>query len=255
MNLFEILSADVYSKVCPPDQTSMLGLLRSTSKKLKALIDNMSLEVHIKIKSSDIDNIIKNIKKISKNYIITKIEFSKSYTILMFINLDIIRKLCPFLTHLDLGSNHSYDFGLERFKTNLPKCNVIQYMFSSDCKRIKEIREYAFGTTYCYEWYNHKDVYQFTSLFDVVLKKDSEIVLKLAKQDNIEFDHFTSMELKGNKEIVLAAVQQDKIPLKTKLAYKIRDHETKALNKRFHCTKKSQYYNTNALNQRYQKKY
>ena len=254
MNLFEILSADVYSKVCPPDQTSMLGLLRSTSKKLKALIDSMGLEVHIKIKSSDIDNIIKNIKKISKNYIITKIEFSKSYTILMFINLDIIRKLCPFLTHLDLGSNHSYDFGLERFKTNLPKCNVIQYMFSSDCKRIKEKREYAFGTTYCYEWNYHNDVYQFTSLLrddrEIVLKKDREIVLKLAKQDNIP-----SMKLRDDREIVLAAVQQDKIPLKTKLAYKIRDHETKALNKRFHRTNKSQYYNTNALNQRYQKKY
>ena len=200
----------------------------------------MGLEVHIKIKSSDIDNIIKNLNKISKNYIITKIEFSKSYTILMFINLDIIRKLCPFLTHLDLGSNHSYDFGLERFKTNLPKCNVIQYMFSSDCKRIKEIREYAFGTTYCYEWYNHNDVYQFTSLFDVVLKKDSEIVLKLAKQDNIQ-----------EKE-VLAAVQHKAY---TKLARNARKQETKALNERFHRTNKSQYYNTNALKQRYQKKY
>ena len=36
MSLFEILSiADIYSKVCPPDQTSMLGLLRSTSKKIE----------------------------------------------------------------------------------------------------------------------------------------------------------------------------------------------------------------------------
>ena len=247
MNLFEILSADVYSKVCPPDQTSMLGLLRSTSKKLKALIDSMGLEVHIKIKSSDIDNIIKNIKKISKNYIITKIEFSKSYTILMFINLDIIRKLCPFLTHLDLGCNHSYDFGLERFKINLPKCNVIQDMFSYNCHIVKETRKYTFGTTYYYEWNYHKDVYQFTSLIDVVLKD--------VQQNDIQFNNFPSMKLKENKEIVLAAVQQDKIPLKTKLAYKIRDHETKALNKRFHRTNKSQYYNTNALNQRYLKKY
>ena len=239
---FEILSADVYSKVCPPDQTLML---RSTSKKLKALIDSMGLEVHIKIKSSDIDNIIKNLNKISKNYIITKIEFSKSYTILMFINLDIIRKLCPFLTHLDLGSNHSYDFGLERFKTNLPKCNVIQYMFSSDCKRIKEKREYAFGRTYCYEWYNHNKLHKFRLYNNLVLIADNDI----------EFNNFPSMKLRDDREIVLAAVQQDKIPLKTKLAYKIRDHETKALNKRFHRTNKSQYYNTNALNQRYQKKY
>jgi len=103
MSLFEILSADIFPEVCPPDQTSMLGLLRSTSKELKVLIDTMGLEVHIKIKSYDIDNIIKNIKKISENYTITKIEFSKSYTILMIINLDIIGKLCPFLTHLDLG--------------------------------------------------------------------------------------------------------------------------------------------------------
>jgi hypothetical protein len=230
MNLFKILTADVYSKVCPPDQTSMLGLLRSTSKELKVLIDTMGLEVHIKIKSYDIDNIIKNIKKISENYTITKIEFSKSYTILMIINLDIIGKLCPFLTHLDLGSNDSYDFGLERFKINLPKCNVIQDMFSYNCHIEKETRKYTFGTTYYYKWkWNyHNDVYQFTSLFDVVLKKDSEIVLKLAKQDNI--------------------------PLKTKQVYKVRDYETKALNKRFHCTKKSQY-NTNALNQHYQKKY
>ena len=161
MNLFEILSTDVYSKVCPPDKTVMFGMLRSTSKKFKTEIDKMRLELHIEIKSFNIDNIIKNIKEISKNYTIAKIKFSKSYTILMFINLDIIGKLCPFLTHLDLGSNDSYDFGLERFKINLPKCNVIQDMFSYNCKRVKETRKYTFGTTYYYEWY-HK-LHKFTS--------------------------------------------------------------------------------------------
>jgi hypothetical protein len=231
MSLLKVLSiADVYSKVCPPDKTVMLGLLRSTSKELKVLIDTMGLEVHIKIKSYDIDNIIKNIKKISENYTITKIEFSKSYTILMIINLDIIGKLCPFLTHLDLGSNDSYYFGLERFKINLPKCNVIQDMFSYNCYIEKETRKYTFGTTYYYKWNYHNDALQYASY---ELKKDSETVLKLAKQDNIPLK---------TKQVY------------TKLARNVRDYETKALNKRFHCTKKSQY-NTNALNQRNQKKY
>jgi hypothetical protein len=86
------------------------------------------------------------------------------------------------------------------------------------------------------------------------LKKDREIVLKTV-QENYKSLKFAIKELKNDKEILLKAVQQDKIPLKTKQVYKVRDYETKALNKRFHCTKKSQYYNTNALNQRYQKKY
>jgi hypothetical protein len=246
MSLFEILSADIFPEVCPPDQTSMLGLLRSTSKKFKTEIDNMSLEVHIEIKSFNIDDIIKNIKEISKNYTITKIKFSKSNTILMFINLDIICELCPFLTHLDLGSNNFISYSLKEFKTNLPKCNVIQYMFSYNCKRVKETREYTFGTTYYYE-----------------LRADIEILLKVVQQNDIQFNDFPSMELRDDREIVLVAVQQDKIPLvavqqdkiplKTKQAYKVRDHETKELRKRFR-TNKSQY-NTNALNQRYQKKY
>jgi hypothetical protein len=243
MSLFEILSANIFPEVCPPDQTSMLGLLRSTSKKFKTEIDNMSLEVHIEIKSFNIDDIIKNIKRISKNYTITKIKFSKNNTILMFINIDIIGKLCPFLTHLDLGSNNF--ISLKEFKTNLPKCNVIKSqlnMFSCDCKRVKETREYTFGTTYYYGWYNHNkwnyhnDAYQFTSK---ELRADREVVLAAVQLDNIQ-----------EKE-VLANVQHKAY---TKQAYKVRDHETKALNKRFHCTKKSQY-NTNALNQRYIKKY
>jgi hypothetical protein len=144
MNLLQLLSiTDIFSKVCPPDNTLMF---RSISKKFKETMNDMSLEVHIKINSSDIDNIIKNIRDISKNYIITKIEFSKSYTILMSINLRIIYELCPFLTHLDLGYN-SYNYLKE-----LPKCNVIQNMFSYNCKRVKETREYTFGTTYYYEW-------------------------------------------------------------------------------------------------------
>jgi hypothetical protein len=234
MSLFEILSADIFPEVCPPDQTSMLGLLRSTSKELKVLIDTMGLEIHIKIKSFNIDDIIKNIKEISENYTITKIEFSKSYTILMIINLDIIGKLCPFLTHLDLGNNDSYDFG--RFKINLPKCNVIQDMFSYNCHIVKETRKYTFGTTYYYKRNYHNDAYQFTSK---KLRADREVVLAAVQLDNIQ-----------EKE-VLANVQHKAY---TKQAYKVRDHETKALNKRFHCTKKSQY-NTNALNQRYIKKY
>ena len=73
------------------------------------------------------------------------------------------------------------------------------------------------------------------------------------------------MELRDDRDVVLKLVKQDNIPLQlrslksehkvsTKSAYKVRDYETKALRKRFHPTKKPQY-NTNALNQRYQKKY
>ena len=214
MSLLKVLRiADIYSKVCPPDQTLMLGLLRSTSKTFKTEIDNMSLEVHIKIKSFNIDNIIKNIKEISENYTITKIEFSKSYTILMIINLDIIGKLCPFLTHLDLGNNHSYDFGLERFKTNLPKCNVIQDMFSYNCHIVKETRKYTFGTTYYYEWNYHNKLYKFTSNIDVVLK--------LVKQDNIP-SQLRSVKSKSEHKT------------SKKLARKARDYETKALSKRYY---------------------
>ena len=205
----------------------------------------MGLEVHIKIKSSDIDNIINNLNKISKNYIITKIEFSKSYTILMYINLDIICKLCPSLTHLDLGSNNFNSYSLKEFKTNLPKCNVIQDMFSYNCKRVKETRKYTFGTTYYYEWY-YTTSYNYNYNYNY-------------------YQYISPPELEDDREIILVAVQQDKIPLQlrslksehkasTKLARKARDHKTKALNKRFRRTNKSQY-NTNALNQRYQKKY
>lgn len=245
MSLLKVLSiADIYSKVYPPYKTVMLGMLRSTSNQFKTEIDNMSLEVHIKINSSDIDNIIKNIKEISKNYTITKIKFSKSYTILMFINLDIIRKLCPFLTHLDLGSNNFNSYRLQEFKTNLPKCNVIQDMFSYNCKRVKETREYTFGTTYYYEWY-YRTPYNYNYNYNYYeytpeLKYDRDVVLKLAavQLDNIQ------------EEEVLANVQHKAY---TKLARNARKQETKALSKRFR-TNKSQY-NTNALNQRYQKKY
>ena len=234
----------------------------------------MSLEVHIEIKSFNIDDIIKNIKEISKNYTITKIKFSKSNTILMFINLDIICEICPFLTHLDLGSNNF--ISLKEFKTNLPKCNVIQDMFSCDCKRVKETREYTFGTIYYYEYTPpelekillkvvQQNYIKFNHFASMKLRADREILLKVVQGNYIKLNHFPSMELQDDTDVVLKLVKQDNIPLQlrslksehkvsTKQAYKVRDHETKALNKRFHPTNKSQY-NTNVLNQRYQKKY
>ena len=41
---------DLYIKVCPPEITLML---RETSKKIKEAMDDMGLEVHIHIKTSD----------------------------------------------------------------------------------------------------------------------------------------------------------------------------------------------------------
>jgi hypothetical protein len=239
MSLLKVLSiADIYSKVCPPNQTLMLGLLRSTSTQFKKEIDNMSLEVHIKIKSYDIDNIIKNIKKISENYTITKIEFSKSYTILMIINLDIIGKLCPFLTHLDLGYNQRYNFG--RFKRNLPKCDVIQNTLSYYLKEKRiytHTHTHTHGKTIYYEldlMLPHFYKYEF-----VQLRNNIEIVLAAVEKD-------IPLQLRNNKEIVLAAVEKD-IPLQLrsvksqsehktskKLARKARDYETKALSKRYY---------------------
>jgi hypothetical protein len=97
------------------------------------------------------------------------------------------------------------------------------------------------------------------------LRADREILLKVVQGNYIKLNHFPSMELQDDTDVVLKLVKQDNIPLQlrslksehkvsTKQAYKVRDHETKALNKRFHPTNKSQY-NTNVLNQRYQKKY
>ena len=100
------------------------------------------------------------------------------------------------------------------------------------------------------------------------LKRDNDIVLKVVEQKK----DIVLKVVEQKKDIVLKVVEQKKdIVLKvfqeeevlaavqhkayTKLARNARKQETKTLNERFHRTNKSQYYNTNALKQRYQKKY
>ena len=135
------------------------------------------LEVYITINSSDIDNIIINLKKISDNNIITEIKFKKTCNFQMYINLDIISKLCSFLTHLDLGYNQRYNFG--RFKRNLPKCDVIQNTLSY---YLKEKRIYTHTHTH------GKTIYY-------------EVDRMMPRFYKYEF-----VQLRNNKEIVLAAV-------------------------------------------------
>jgi hypothetical protein len=118
--LFEKIP-DIYNKVCPPEMTLML---RETSKKIKEVMDDMGLEVHIHIKMSNCLKFYILLKNISKNYIITKVEFMKCKTY-MFLDLDKIRKLCPSLNYINLCNNSFCFLSLSRFKKNLPKCKVL----------------------------------------------------------------------------------------------------------------------------------
>jgi len=112
---------DIYKEICPPERTLML---RETSKKIKEAMDNMGLEAHVNIKMSDCRKCYVLLKNISKNYIITQVEFMKCNTY-MFLDLDIIQQSCPSLTYINL-CNNSFDFlSLDRFKKNLPKCKVL----------------------------------------------------------------------------------------------------------------------------------
>lgn len=120
--LQDLLIEDIFTKVCPPSKVLML---RKTSKKFKDAIDDMSIEIHLKIYGFNIDNIYINLKNMHKykNYIITKIEFIR-YNMFMFIDLDKISILCPSLTHLDLGP-YKFDFlSLNNFQKNMPKCKI-----------------------------------------------------------------------------------------------------------------------------------
>ncbi len=112
---------DIYKEICPPERTLML---RETSKKIKEAMDNMGLEAHINIKMSDCRKCYVLLKNISKNYIITQVEFIKCNTY-MFLDLDIINKMCPSLTHINLCNNSFCLLSLKRFKNNLPKCKVL----------------------------------------------------------------------------------------------------------------------------------
>jgi hypothetical protein len=287
MNLLQLLSiTDIFSKVCPPDNTLMF---RSISKKFKKTMNDMSLEVHIKIKSSDIDNIIKNIRDISKNYIITKIEFRKSYNIFMSINLDIICKLCPFLTHLDLGYN---DYDVNKFcLKKLPKCNVIQKCFGFNRKIETGIKEYTFGKKYYYEydWYHNNECFDYCKTFNIFGKTyyyeyeyewyhNNECFdycnmifrprLILSHSDWEKISQFRlSPEHKASIEHKILELARRPKDYKTKastehkalkkVAHRVKDYETKALNKRFHTNASKQRY-TNTSKQsyrRYQKKY
>lgn len=124
MSLLEdLLIQDIFTKVCPPSKVLML---RRISKKFKDAMDNMNIEIHLKIYGFNIDNIYINLKNMHKykNYIITKIEFIR-YNMFMFIDLDRISILCPSLTHLDLGP-YNFDFlSLYNFQKNMPKCKII----------------------------------------------------------------------------------------------------------------------------------
>jgi hypothetical protein len=118
-SLQDLLIEDIFTKVCPPNKVLML---RRTSKTFKNAIDDMKIEVHLKIYGFNIDNIYNNLKIMHKykNYIITKIEFIR-YNMFMFIDLDKISILCPSLTHLDLGPYEFNFFSLVKF----PNCKII----------------------------------------------------------------------------------------------------------------------------------
>ena len=123
--LQDLLIEDIFTKVCPPSKVLML---RRISKKFKDAMDNMNIEIHLKIYGFNIDNIYINLKNMHKykNYIITKIEFIR-YNMFMFIDLDRISILCPSLTHLDLGP-YNFDFlSLYNFQKNMPKCKIYIY--------------------------------------------------------------------------------------------------------------------------------
>ena len=120
MSLLEdLLIEDIFTKVCSPSKVLML---RITSKKFKDAMDNMNIEIHLKIYGFNIDNIYNNLKNMHKykNYIITKIEFIR-YNMFMFIDLDKIFLLCPMLTFLDLGP---YEFNFLSLN-NFQNCKII----------------------------------------------------------------------------------------------------------------------------------
>jgi hypothetical protein len=120
LRLFEKIP-DICNKVCPPEMTLML---RETSKKIKEAMNDMGLEAHIRIKMSDCRMCYVLLKNISKNYIITKVEFMECNTH-MYLDLDKIHQSCPSLNYINLY-NHSFCFlSLKRFKKNLPKCKVL----------------------------------------------------------------------------------------------------------------------------------
>lgn len=117
--LQDLLIQDIFTKVCPPSKVLML---RRISKKFKDAMDNMNIEIHLKIYGLNIDNIYNNLKNMHKykNYIITKIEFIR-YNMFMFIDLDKIFILCPMLTYLDLGPYEFYFLSLNNFQN----CKII----------------------------------------------------------------------------------------------------------------------------------
>jgi hypothetical protein len=116
-SLQDLLIEDIFTKVCPPSKVLML---RKISKKFKDAIDDMNIEIHLKIYGFNIDNIYNNLKTMHKNHIITKIEFIR-YNMFMFIDLDKISILCPSLTYLDLGPYEFNFLSLNNFQT----CKII----------------------------------------------------------------------------------------------------------------------------------
>lgn len=87
-------------------------------------MDNLNLEVHIQIKMSNQNKCYVLLKNISKNYIITKIEFMKSKS-LMYIELNTISEIYPSLNYINLYNNLIGLISLNKFEKNLPKCQVL----------------------------------------------------------------------------------------------------------------------------------
>ena len=112
---------DIYNLICPPDKTL---ILRGTSKKNKDIMDNLNLEVHIQIKMLNSDKFYALLKNISKNYIITKIEFMKNKS-RTYLDLDIISETCPSLNYINMYDNCFCFSSLIKFEKNLPKCKVL----------------------------------------------------------------------------------------------------------------------------------
>jgi len=123
MALLQLLEKipDICTKVCPPERTLML---RETSSKFKKAMDDMGLEAHIDIKMSDCRKCYVLLKNISKNYIVTKVEFMECNTHI-YLDLDKIHQSCPSLNYINLR-NYSFCYlSFNRFKNNLPKCKVL----------------------------------------------------------------------------------------------------------------------------------
>ena len=98
LDLLEILEFEIVSTILTTDIIIML-MLRKTSKKFQKVIGN-GRKVDIYFKKSDIllSDFSANIKNISKNFIINKLDLENCK--LDYKKYNIIFQFCPFLTYL-----------------------------------------------------------------------------------------------------------------------------------------------------------